>query len=52
MCDWFISDCIGEQLSKVGPKRVKAEVSWAAHKETVWPVPSVSSTGLDVVYSF
>ena len=44
MCDWVLSDSLGEQLLEVGSKWAEAEVPWEAHQELVRPVPAVSMT--------
>lgn len=44
MYDLIISDSLGEQLPEVGSEWTQAEVPREAHKELVWPVPTVSVT--------
>ncbi len=46
ICDWVITDSLGEQLPEVGSKRTEAEVPWKAHKKLVRPVPAVSNTAV------
>lgn len=43
LCDWLISDSLGEQLPEVGSIRAEAEVPREAHQEPIRPVPAVST---------